>query len=101
VKPGARIKLVFNNNDDMLHNFVMGKPGTADKIGEASLKLGLDGERISFIPSMPEVLVHTILLHPKETDAIYFKAPDKPGQYPYICTYPGHYLVMRGVMKVQ
>ena len=27
-------------------------------------------------------------------------APDKPGEYPYVCTYPGHYLVMRGVLKV-
>ena len=101
VKPGARVKLVFNNNDDMLHNFVIGKPGSADKIGEAALKLGLDGEKMSFIPSMPEVLVHSILLHPKESDTIYFTAPDKPGQYPYVCTYPGHYLVMRGVVKVQ
>jgi uncharacterized cupredoxin-like copper-binding protein len=101
VKPGAKVKLVFNNNDDMLHNFVLGRPGTANKIGEASLKLGLAGEKQNYVPVMTEVMYHTVLLHPKESDAIYFTAPDKPGQYPYLCTYPGHYLVMRGVLKVQ
>jgi len=29
-----------------------------------------------------------------------FTAPDKPGEYPYICTFPGHWRIMQGVMKV-
>jgi azurin len=29
-----------------------------------------------------------------------FFAPDEPGDYPYICTFPGHWRVMKGVMKV-
>ena len=100
VKAGDRVKLTFHNNDDMLHNFVIAMPGTADKVGEAALKLGLNGEKQYFVPVMKEVLYHTILLHPKESDTIYFTAPEKPGSYVFICTYPGHYLVMRGIFKV-
>lgn len=100
VKAGAKVRLTFRNADDMLHNFVITNPGAANKVGELAVKMGLKGERLSFIPNSDNVLYHTILLHPKEKDTIYFIAPEKPGDYPYICTYPGHYLVMRGILKV-
>ena len=100
VKAGARVKLTFHNNDDMLHNFVITRPDAGEKVGQQALKLGLNGEKMSFIPSSPEVLFHTILIHPKESDTIYFIAPTKAGLYPYICSYPGHYLVMKGILKV-
>ncbi|MDR3715965.1 MAG: plastocyanin/azurin family copper-binding protein [Puia sp.] len=100
VKAGAKVKLTFKNSDDMLHNFVITRPGTADKVGQLAVTLGLNGEKMSFVPSSQDVLFHTRLLHPKESDTIYFIAPDKPGQYVYICSYPGHYMVMRGVLKV-
>lgn len=100
VKAGAKVRLTFRNSDDMLHNFVITKPGAGNTVGEMAVKMGLKGERLSFIPNSNNVLYHTILLHPKEKDTIYFTAPEKPGDYPYICTYPGHYLVMRGILKV-
>ncbi len=100
IKAGSKIKLTFKNNDDMLHNFVVTKPGAANKVGELAVKMGLKGERMSFVPSSTDVLFNTVLLHPKENDTIYFTAPSQPGEYQYICTYPGHYLVMRGVLKV-
>ncbi|MDP4131444.1 MAG: plastocyanin/azurin family copper-binding protein [Bacteroidota bacterium] len=100
VKAGSRVKLTFRNNDDMLHNFVITRPGTANKVGEASVKMGLNGEKMNFVPVMPEVMFYTNLLHPKESNTIYFTAPEKAGEYVYICTYPGHYMVMRGVLKV-
>src|SRR5258708_3796345 len=100
VKAGARVKLTFHNNDDMLHNFVLTRPDAAEQVGQLALKLGLNGEKMSFIPSSPDVLFHTMLLHPKESDTIYFTAPANAGLYPYICSYPGHYLVMKGILKV-
>ena len=30
-----------------------------------------------------------------------FVAPTEPGEYPYLCTYPGHWVIMRGVMVVR
>jgi azurin/glucose/arabinose dehydrogenase len=100
VKAGMKVKIVFNNNDDMLHNLVITKPETADNVGLLATKMGLNGERLNYIPKSSDVLFHTRILHPKESDAIYFIAPAKPGDYPYICTFPGHYMVMRGVLKV-
>ena len=100
VKAGSKIKLTFKNTDDMLHNVVITTPGDADEVGKKALNLGLNGERMSFVPAMSKVLYHTLLLQPGKSDTIYFTAPDKAGDYPYICTYPGHYIVMRGIMKV-
>lgn len=100
VKAGSRIKLLFNNNDDMLHNLVITKPGAADRVGEAAMGLGLNGEKLAFVPAVSDVLFHTRLLGPAEKETIYFTAPAQPGTYQYVCTYPGHYLLMRGVLKV-
>lgn len=101
VKAGSKIKLTFNNNDDMLHNVVVTEPGAATEVGQLAIKLGINGERMSYVPNTPKVLYHTVLLQPNKSESIYFTAPDKPGQYEYLCSYPGHYMVMRGVMKVE
>ena len=49
-----------------------------------------------------KVLAHTKLLGPGESDTITFVAPKEPGDYVYICSFPGHYAIgMKGVLKVQ
>jgi len=101
VKAGSKVKLVFNNNDDMLHNLIIVNPGKADAIGQEAVNLGLDGLAKGFIPESKEVLFHTNLMQPHTSDAIYFKAPSKPGRYQYVCTFPGHADIMRGVMVVE
>lgn len=100
VKAGAKVKFIFNNTDDMPHNVVITAPGSVDEVGMAALNLGLSGEKIHYIPPSAKVLFHTGLLQPGKTETIYFTAPSKPGNYPFVCTYPGHYLVMRGILKV-
>jgi uncharacterized cupredoxin-like copper-binding protein/glucose/arabinose dehydrogenase len=100
VKAGTKIKLTFKNTDDMLHNFVITTPEAADFVGAAALNMGLSGQQNNFIPDMRHVLFHTVLLQPGKSDTIYFTAPGKPGEYQYVCTYPGHYLLMRGTFRV-
>jgi azurin len=100
VTAGMKVKIIFNNNDDMLHNLVITKPGTADNVGMLATNMGLNGERLNYIPKTSDILYHTKILQPKASDAIYFTAPSTPGDYPYVCTYPGHYMVMRGILKV-
>lgn len=100
VKAGSKIKLEFDNPDDMLHNLLVLKPGTADKIVLETLNLGLKGEEMSYVPDTDDVLYHTALLQPESSDVIYFKAPSTPGDYIYICTFPGHGLTMRGILRV-
>lgn len=100
VKAGSKVKFVFNNNDDMLHNCVITNPGAANKVGEAALNLGLKGAEMNYIPDMTEVLYHTGLMQPESTEALYFVAPAKAGDYQYVCTFPGHHTLMQGKMKV-
>ncbi|MBX3238646.1 MAG: hypothetical protein KIT80_07680 [Chitinophagaceae bacterium] len=100
VKAGAKVKLTFENTDDMPHNVVITAPGSADEVGVAALNMGLSGERMHYVPQSSKVLFYTGLLQPGKTETIYFTAPSAPGNYPFVCTYPGHYLVMRGIIKV-
>ncbi|MGB3800454.1 MAG: plastocyanin/azurin family copper-binding protein [Lewinella sp.] len=98
---GARIKFTFQNPDDMEHNFVLTSGKMGDRVGEAALELGLSGAAKNYVPDIDQVLVHTELVAPETEDTIYFTAPTRPGVYEYVCTVPGHYKVMRGVLIVK
>ncbi|SDL48913.1 Glucose/arabinose dehydrogenase, beta-propeller fold [Catalinimonas alkaloidigena] len=100
VKAGSKVRVVFQNDDDMLHNFVVVLPGTAIEVGEMAMKLGLEGQQKNYIPSTDKVLYHTNLLQPNTSETIYFVAPEKPGDYTYECSVPGHFYSMQGTMKV-
>jgi azurin len=100
VKAGSKIRLVFNNNDDMTHNVVIVSPGAGDEVGKLALNLGLKGSEMNYVPNSTKVLFHTALLEPDSSESIYFIAPTKPGEYMFLCTYPGHASVMRGILKI-
>ncbi len=99
VKAGAKIKWVFENPDDMLHNLLVVKPGTADEVADLAIKLGLKGQEKNYVPDSEQVLYHTNILQPHSSEAIYFVAP-APGEYTYVCTFPGHAVTMRGKLVV-
>jgi azurin len=101
VSKGSKVKLTFNNDDDMLHNLVITQPGQADATGSEAMNLGLEGEEKDYVPDMPEVIYHTSLLQPNTSESIYFVAPETPGLYEIVCTFPGHYLVMRAILEVK
>ncbi|HSI75293.1 MAG TPA: plastocyanin/azurin family copper-binding protein [Lunatimonas sp.] len=100
VKAGSKVKITFNNNDDMLHNLVVVMPATAIQVGEEALKMGLEGSQKHYIPDSDKVLFHTNILSPETSESIYFEAPSAPGDYMYVCTFPGHAYVMKGVLRV-
>jgi len=101
VKPGARVRLVFRNTDDMLHNFVLCAPGKGQEIGAAALALGMDGAAKNYVPDSADVLYYTALTQPESSDTIYFTAPAAPGDYDYICSFPGHSMLMKGILRVE
>jgi azurin len=100
VKAGSKVRLIFNNNDDMTHNVVITTPGAADEVGSLALKMGLKGSEMNYVPNTSKVLFHTGLLQPESSESIYFIAPTVPGEYMFVCTFPGHASVMRGIIKV-
>ncbi len=101
VAAGSRVALEFNNNDDMMHNVLVVAPGAADRVGQAALQMGLEGPKNDYVPASADVLAHTALVGPGAAETIYFTAPETPGRYEFVCTFPGHYLTMRGVLVVE
>lgn len=104
VKAGSAVQLLFHNPDNLYHNLVIVKAGALESVGtKADLMAAQpDGMDKHYVPDDPNVLQWTpqITLGIARSHTLRFFAPDEPGDYPYICTFPGHWRVMRGVMKV-
>jgi putative membrane-bound dehydrogenase-like protein len=102
VKAGSTVEVVFKNIDFMQHNLLILQKGSIDKVGAASDKLAQDpkGAALQYVPRMPEVLFHTALVNPEGSETLRFKVPAAAGNYPYICSFPGHWRIMNGIMKV-
>lgn len=97
-KPGQKVKLTFKNPSSMQHNFVLVKPGTADQVANDSIAAGADK---NWLAVGPNVIAHTKMVDPKGSDTITFTAPTEPGEYPFICSFPGHAAIMRGILTVK
>jgi azurin/glucose/arabinose dehydrogenase len=101
VRAGTRVQLVFRNADDMLHNFVLCAPGRGQAVGAAAMTLGIEGTAKNYVPDSNDVLYHTALTQPGTSDRIFFTVPTTPGDYDYICSFPGHSALMKGILRVE
>ncbi|MFP6878018.1 MAG: plastocyanin/azurin family copper-binding protein, partial [Roseibacillus sp.] len=85
----------------MGHNLVILKPGT--DIPTFAMA-GMTNQPGGYLPKGGDftklIIAKIKVLGPKEEETIVFKA-GAPGDYPYICTFPGHFALMKGVMKVK
>jgi azurin/DNA-binding transcriptional ArsR family regulator len=102
VEAGKPIQIVLENPDAMQHNLLVGQPGSLREIGTAAAAMPLpsDPDVKPYVPDSPLVLQATKLLNGGEMERLTFTAPQKPGEYPYLCTFPGHWVRMYGVMLV-
>jgi azurin len=102
VTAGKPVEIVFENPDFMQHNLVIAQIGALQTVGKAADKLASDpkGAERNYVPDIPEVLFATKLINPQKTEKLLFVAPQQVGDYPYVCTFPGHWSIMNGVMKV-
>jgi azurin len=105
VEVGQKVTLVFKNVgkipiEKMAHNLVILMPGT-DLLAFAA-KCG--DPKAGYLPADAEtkkrILAHTKRLGGGDSDTIYF-IPKEAGDYPFVCTTPGHFTIMQGVMKVK
>lgn len=103
VKAGQPVSLAFSNPDATPHNLAIVKPGAVEEIGMAGNEMAKDPEGLKkdFIPPTDKILWHTKLLNPNGVETLRFHAPKEAGEYPYVCTFPGHWVIMRGVMRVK
>lgn len=102
VQAGEPVAILFQNNDVMPHNLVVVAPGSIQEVGQLAETLaeGPEGMVREFVPPSDAVLHHTGLVLPGESERLTFVAPTEPGAYGFVCTYPGHWRVMNGVMNV-
>lgn len=102
VEAGKPVVIVFENPDIMPHNWIVAAPGSLAQIGLAAERMASspDGYARSFIPGDRRVLHSIRLVQPGESLRLNFRAPTTVGEYPYVCTFPGHWRIMNGVMHV-
>ncbi len=107
VRPGQPVKLVFTNPDATDHNLVIVRPGALAEVGMAANEMAKDPRNANsdFLPpgQRDRILAATTMIGPTRNrlvDVLRLTAPEEPGLYSFVCTYPGHWVVMNGVMVV-
>jgi len=100
---GQRVELTLNNTDDMPHNIVIFRRGSmAEYEKELFGSLNEPNAQLrGFVPDSPNVLVASRLLNAGESTVVTFDAPTEPGEYPFVCSFPGHWATMRGVLRIE
>jgi azurin len=103
VQAGEPLALTLKNPDVVPHNWVLSKPGSLQRVGGLANQLIAqpDAYARQYVPASDDVLVHTDVVEPGQEQVIYFHAPAVAGRYTYLCTFPGHWMVMNGVMVVE
>lgn len=105
-QPGQPLEVTLKNvgsmpKASMGHNWVLlVKDADVNKI----LENGMTAAGNGYIPPDMEnlVIARTELLGPGESDTVTFNAPSEPGDYEFICSFPGHYLLgMKGILTVK
>jgi azurin len=106
VKPGEEVTIKLVNNSKlpasaMAHNWLLLKTDAdAQKIDEAAAQ----AKGNDYVPSdmSDQIIAHTGLVAGGESDTVTFTAPEEPGDYEYICTFPGHFAAgMKGTLTVK
>jgi azurin len=86
----------------MGHNWVLLQKDV--KVPEFGMK-AMKAATTDYIPTddetKKEVIAHTKLLGGGESDTITFTAPAEAGDYPYLCSFPGHFALMQGILTVK
>jgi plastocyanin len=100
VDPGEVVKLTLENTDEMSHNMLITMPGSREEVVALAAELINEQEQNDFVPETDLVLNYIPMLKPGEKKSIIFKAPEKEGVYPYVCTFPGHGTIMYGAIYV-
>ena len=104
VKAGRKVKVNLKHIGKlpitaMGHNFVLLKPGTDLAAFNAK---AINAKATGYIPASEadKIIANTTLIGGGGSTSIEFDAPPK-GTYTFICSYPGHYALMKGQFIVE
>jgi azurin len=104
VQAGKPFEIIVENLDAMPHNLLIVDAGTRQSVAEAVQTQRpdkLDKKGRSYVPDKDK-RVHeaTKLIEPGQKDTIKWTAPNREGEYEYVCTFPGHWMLMWGKIIV-
>lgn len=102
-KPGERLVLEIQNEDSshQPHNVVVVRPGTTQEVIQQALELGDAGPGKGFVPDHPAVVAATRgVVDAEKGVTLEFTVPKETGVYGYVCTVPGHGVIMYGALYV-
>lgn len=103
-KVGETLKVVLKNvgtlpKEAMGHNWVLLKPGTDINAFAMASMTAKDSEYIA--PSQKDKVLASIkVLGPKQEGDVTFTLP-AAGEYTFICSFPGHYMLMKGTVTAK
>ncbi|MEI6871630.1 MAG: plastocyanin/azurin family copper-binding protein [Verrucomicrobiota bacterium] len=101
--PGELIAMKLANMDSshQPHNFVIVQPGQVQEVVKLSMEMAASGAAPGAVPKHPAVVASSAdVVNPEGNTVVQFKVPDEPGVYGYVCTVPGHGMVMYGALYV-
>ena len=102
VEAGKPMEIILQNDDAMPHNLVVVAPDALEEIGQLAEKMAPtpDAQGRLYVPGSPKVLHATKLVEPGQKIKLSFTAPSEPGNYSYVCTFPGHWRLMFGTLAI-
>ena len=102
VEAGKSVQIVLENHDLMPHNLVVTVPEALKEVAQLGLQAGPNNgwKNLPYVPESDKVLHATGMVPADQQATLTFTAPDTPGEYPYVCTFPQHWYRMYGVMVV-
>jgi len=102
VEAGKPVSIILINDDAMPHNLVVTMPGAVEEIGPLAEAMAPepDAQGRLYVPVTSKVLHATKLVESGQQARLSFIAPQVPGDYQYVCTFPGHWRLMVGKLAV-
>ena len=97
VKAGGTVKITLVNkatSEAMKHNIVIVKKGTSMKVGQAAIST------MGVPPKTADVIAASDIAGPGKTVTVTFPTP-AAGEYGIVCTFPGHFAMMKGAFIVE
>ena len=106
VAAGKQTEIIFENDDVMPHNLLIVDNGARQPIGMKAMTMAPNPDKQGrlYVPDdkniAKQIHVATKMLEAGQTERLQFKAPNKEGEFEFVCTFPGHFMTMGGKVIV-
>ena len=102
LEAGKPFEIILENVDMMPHNLVIVQPGAREEVGNQAQTMAPNPDKQGrlYVPNNKKIIASSKLLEAGQKETLKLTAPEKPGEYEYVCTYPEHWKVMFGQLVV-